>query len=210
MARSEKFEEDLKTLISILRQGMAPDHVVTLCNLMNQLVELHRHNIVKINHSVMELICAKYLIERGYQVEIEKPLAPSLTCDLFGVKGYGSLIVEIETGFVPPEHALDPQTYLAARIASKIVRYSSFADKFALGFPPYYFVQFPEFFAQPTKARKKEDLINIKKLCDRYYRNPPVSLKEIETARVHAVYVIDVDSASVREVDPEDYIKKAS
>lgn len=210
MTRSEKFEEDLKTLISFLRQGMAPDDVAKLCNLMNQLVELHKQNIVKINHSVMELICAKCLIERGYHVEVEKPLAPSLTCDLFGVKGYGSLIVEIETGFVPPEHALDPQTYLAARIASKIVRYSSFADKFALGFPPYYFVQFPEVFAHPPRVRKKEHLTKIKNLCDRYYHNPPVSLEDIKNARVHTVYVIDVDAASVREVDPEDYIKKAS
>lgn len=210
MARSEKFEEDLKTLLSILQRGMASDDVAKLCNLMNQLVELHKQNIVKINHSVMELICAKYLIERGYQVEVEKPLAPSLTCDLFGVKGYGSLIVEIETGFVPPEHALDPQTYLAARIASKIVRYSNFADKFTLGFPPYYFVQFPEVFAQPPRVRKKEQLTKIKSLCDRYYHNPPVSLEDIKNARVHTVYIIDVDAVSIREVDPEDYIRKAS
>lgn len=210
MTKSEKFEEDLKTLFSTLRQGMNPDNVEKLCNLVNQLVELHKQNLVKINHSVMELICAKHLIERGYDVEVEKQLAPSLTCDLFGVKGYGSLIVEIETGFVPPEHALDPQTYLAARIASKIIRYSGFADKFALGFPPYYLVQFPEFFAQPPRVRKREDLTKIKNLCDRYYHNPPVSLEEIKNARVHTVYVIDVDAASIMEVNPEDYIKKAS
>ena len=43
-----------------------------------------------------------------------------LVCDVFATKGDGEAIVEIETGFTPPEHALDPTSYYVARIASKI------------------------------------------------------------------------------------------
>jgi hypothetical protein len=208
MTKDEKFEEDLNFLLSLLLQSLDSEAKNKLCRIRDRLVELHKENIVKINHSVMEIVCAKYLIERGYDVMVERLLDGGLTCDLFAVKGYGSLIVEIETGFVPPEHAIDPSTYLAARIASKIVRYSQFAGKFALGFPPYYVIQFPQIFAQPPRMRKEHDLLKIKALCDRYYRNPPVSLTEIKNARVHTIYVIDVDGMAVQEVDSEFYIKK--
>ena len=204
----EKFEEDLDCLLGRLSQGSSEDVSQKLRKLKDRLVELHRENIVKINHSVMELVCAKHLINRGYDVEVEKPLEKNLTCDLFAVKGYGSMIVEIETGFVPPEHALDPSTYLAARIASKIVRYSNFAGKFALAIPPYYVLQYPQVLTQPPKARKMEDLMKIKSLCDKYYHNPPVTLTEIKNARIHTVYIIEADRGVVQEADPESYAKK--
>ncbi len=206
----DKFEEDLDALLSLLFQNLDKEAQVKLSRLRDRLVQLHRENVVKINHSVMELVCARYLVERGYDVQVEWPLDGVLTCDLFAVKGYGSLIAEIETGFVPPEHALDPSGYLAARIASKIVRYSGYAGKFALGIPPYYVLQFPSVFAKPPRERKPSELEEVKGLCDRYYHNPPVNLAEIRNARVHAVYVVDVDCGVVREVDPEVYVKRNS
>lgn len=208
MNRDEKFEEDLNTLLRRLFQDISEINQSKLSKLKDRLVELYRKNVVKINHSVMELVCAKHLVERGYEVQLEQPLDMGLTCDLLAFKGYGSLIVEIETGFVPPEHALDPSSYLAARIASKIVRYSSYAGKFALGIPPYYVLQFPQIFAQPPRERTQNEISKVKDLCDLYYHNPPVSFAEIRNARIHTVYVIDVDDGIVKEVDPESYVKK--
>jgi len=208
MTKDEKFEEDLNLLLSKLSKNASEEAEKKLAGLKERLIQLHRENVVKINHSVMELVCAKYLVEKGYEVLVEHPLDGGLTCDLFAAKGYGSLIVEIETGFVPPEHALDPSTYIAARIASKIIRYSSHAGKFVLGMPPHYVLQFSPTFTQPPRERKPEDLKEIKRLCDLYYVNPPVSLKEIKEARIHAVYIVDVDEAVVREVEPEAYVKR--
>jgi len=208
MTRNEKFEEDLNLLLSKLTHNVSEEAERKLAELKKRLIQLHRENVVKINHSVMELVCAKHLVEKGYDVLIEHPLEGGLTCDLFAVKGYGSLIVEIETGFVPPEHALDPSTYISARIASKIIRYSSHAGKFALGIPPHYVLQFPLTFTQPPRERKPEESKAIKNLCDLHYQNPPVSLEEIKDARIHVVYIIDVDETAVREVEPEAYAKK--
>jgi len=208
MAKNGKFDEDLNTLLAKLSQNASDETKSKLAALRDRLVQLHKENIVKINHSVMELVCAKHLVEKEYDVLIEHSLDSGLTCDLFASKGLGDLIVEVETGFVPPDHALDPSAYIAARIASKIVRYSNYAGKFALGVPPHYVLQFSPVFFVPPRERKPEDLWAIKSLCDLYYVNPPVTVKEVKDARIHAVYIIDVDEAAVREMEPETYVNR--
>ena len=131
MSGKQKFEQDLNVILSRLSQEAEQEAVNKLSVLKDHLVKLQKENVVKINHSIMELVCAKYLIQKAYEVQIEYPLNDILACDLFAIKGYGNLIVEIETGYIPPENALAPLTYTSARLASKIIRYSSFAGKFA-------------------------------------------------------------------------------
>ena len=203
----KKFDRDLGVLLTRLNEGVDGDTEEKLNRLRDRLIRLNEENIVKINHSVMELVCAKHLILKGYDVDVERPLEGGVICDLYGVKGFGSLIVEVETGFVPPEHALDPATYCKARIASKITRYGNHSEKFALGVPPYYILQIPPALTRPPRGRKSEELREIKSRCDLYYKNPPVSLDEIMNARLHTIYVIDVDGVTVREVDPSTYVE---
>lgn len=207
MNKTEKFEEDLESLLQKLSQDLQGKAKESLDRLKDRLIELHKSNVVKINHSVMELVCAKHLILKQYDVDIEHQVDATLTCDLYATKGYGSLIVEIETGFIPPEHALDPSAYLSARIASKVIRYSNYAGKFALGIPPHYILQIPQLLTVPPRQRTIENLKDMKSLCDRYYLSPPVSLDEVKNARLHAIYVIDVDNASIQEINPETYVK---
>lgn len=203
----KKFDRDLGILLTRLNKNTDKDTKKKLNKLKDRLIRLNEENVVKINHSVMELVCAKHLILKGYEVDVEHPLAGGLICDLHGVKGYGTLIVEVETGFVPPDHALDPATYCKARIASKITRYGNHSDKFALGVPPYYILQISPALTRPPRNRKPEELREIKSRCDLYYKNPPVSLDEIRNARLHAIYVIDVDGVTVREVGPSSYVE---
>ena len=201
-----EFERDLDLLLARLRGGVNKAAEEKLNALKDRLIQLREENLVKINHTVMELVCAKHLILKGYDVDVERPLEGGLTCDLYGVKGYGTLIVEVETGFVPPEHALDPATYCKARIASKITRYSNHSDKFALAAPPYYILQIPLALTKPPRYRKMEELREIKSRCDLYYKNPPVSLVEIKNARLHTIYIIDMDKAAVGEIEPSAYV----
>ena len=208
MNSRERFEQDLTALMSRLTSGVEKEVENKLNILRDWLLKLQRENVVKINHSVMELVCAKHLILKGYEVQLEYGLNELLTCDLYSIKGYGNLIVEIETGFIPPEHALDPLTYTSARLASKIIRYSSFAGKFALGMPPHYILPFPCALAKPPRKRTAEEINAIKKLCDNYYQNPPVTNEEICNARIQEIYIIDVDRAKVKEIDPEAYMKR--
>jgi hypothetical protein len=205
----ERFEQDLTVLMSRLKVDVDKEVENKLYMLKDWLVNLQKKNVVKINHSVMELVCAKYLILRGYEVQLEYQLSDLLTCDLYSMKGYGNFIVEIETGFIPPEYALCPLTYTSARLASKIIRYNSFAGKFALGMPPHYILPFPRALAKPPRKRTQEEIKSIKKLCDKYYQNPPVTEEEIRNARIQEIYIIDVDQAKVQEIDPGTYMNRA-
>ncbi|MBE3115936.1 hypothetical protein IMZ68_01905 [Candidatus Bathyarchaeota archaeon] len=209
MSNRQKFETDLITLISGLTSDVDKEAQNKLDVLKDWLLKLHKENVVKINHSVMELVCAKYLILKEYEVQLEYRLSDLLTCDLFAVKGLGNLIVEIETGFIPPENALAPLTYTSARLASKIIRYSSFAGKFALGVPPHYILPFPRALAKPPRNRTDKEITQIKNLCDAYYQKPPVTLEEIRNARIQEIYIVDVDRLKVQEIDPETYLKRA-
>lgn len=209
MSGKQKFEQDLNVILSRLSQEAEQEVVNKLSVLKDHLVKLQKENVVKINHSIMELVCAKYLIQKAYEVQIEYPLNHILACDLFAIKGYGNLIVEIETGYIPPENALAPLTYTSARLASKIIRYSSFAGKFALGVPPHYTLPFPNAFSKPPRNRTDWEIMQIKKLCDAYYHKPPVTVEEIRNARIQEVYIIDVDHAKVQEIDPEAYLKRS-
>ncbi|RLG98170.1 hypothetical protein DRO28_03080 [Candidatus Bathyarchaeota archaeon] len=204
----DKFERDLESLMDKLKPSLDELTLKRLIELKERLVKLHREQLVKINHSVMELLCAADLLAKGYSVTLEHPLDGSLTCDIYGYKGEGSFIIEVETGFVPPEHALDPLSYRKARIASKIVRYGNYATKFGLASPPYHIMQIPEVLVKPPKYRSETEVWEIKSLCDRYYRNPPVTIDEIMNTRLHVIYLVNVDEAQITEVDPITYIER--
>jgi hypothetical protein len=173
----------------------------------HRLIDLYKRNIVKINHSAMELVCAKHLIHYGYNVDVERQLSDILVCDLYATKGDGEAIVEIETGFIPPEHALDPLSYYYARIASKIARYSKFASKFVLATPPVSILPIPRIFGRPPRDRRQDEIERVKLLCDKYYKNPPVTFNQILNGRLHMIYIINIDTAGVIEMDVESYFE---
>jgi hypothetical protein len=128
-------------------------------------------------------------------------------CDVHAEKGDGAAIVEIETGFIPPEHALDPLSYYAARIASKTARYSKYADKFILATPPVSILPVPQLFRRPPRDRRPSEVKEVKALCDKYYKNPPVTEDEILNGRLHIIYIINIDEGKVIEMDVDSYFE---
>ncbi|MCZ6581803.1 MAG: hypothetical protein O6761_01355, partial [Thaumarchaeota archaeon] len=101
----EKFRDDIYSITERLAATQTEKNKARLDFVRQRLIELYQKNLVKINHSVLEIICASNLIKYGYTVDVEKPLSDSLVCDVFATKGDGTSIIEIETGFTPPEHA---------------------------------------------------------------------------------------------------------
>jgi hypothetical protein len=164
-----------------------------------------RMNFVK--NRLIELVCAKHLIRHGYKVDVEKQLTDILICDVYAEKGDGVAIVEIETGFIPPEHALDPLSYYAARIASKIARYSKHANQFVLATPPVSVLPIPTLFRRPPRDRRASEIKKVKGLCDKYYKNPPVTEDEILNGRLHITYIINIDGGKVIEMDTDSYFE---
>ena len=203
----EKFSGDVSALTEKMSLGESRDVIQRLNFVKFRLIDLYKRNIVKINHSTMELVCAKHLIRYGYSVDVERKLTDILVCDVFAKKGDGEAIVEIETGFIPPEHALDPISYYAARIASKIARYSRFGNQFVLATPPVCILPVPKIFRRPARFRSETELQQVKRLCDKYYLNPTVSLSEILNGRLHMIYIINIDEGKVIEMDIDSYFE---
>ena len=160
----EKFQDDVYAISELLSEQLDSKDVPKLNFVRQRLIDMYKENLVKINHSVLELIAASELIAHGYFVDVEKSLSKLLRCDLFGTKGDSSCIIEIETGFTPPAHALDTVDYYAARIVSKIARYSQFCGKFSLATPVVNVLPISRVFLLPPQARKKDDITRLKNL----------------------------------------------
>ena len=203
----EKFQDDVYSITELLSEHLSPELIPKLNFVRQNLIEYYKKNLVKINHSVLELICAAELISHGFSVDVEKSISDVLVCDLFGKKGDGTSIIEIETGFTPPEHALDTVDYYAARIVSKIARYSKHCGKFSLATPVVNILPISEIFLLPPNTRKPEDIEKLKKLCDRFYKNPQIKLNDIQNAHIHSVYLINTDKGFAKEMDPKSYIQ---
>ncbi len=202
----EKFQNDVTQMTEKLSQNLDKSDLPKLNFVCKQLIEMHKKHLVKINHSILELVCASTLISRGYAVEVEKTVSEILVCDIFAKKGGGDTIVEIETGFTPPEHAMDTVDYYAARVMSKIARYSKHCAKFSLATPVTGMLPVAKIFLLPPNARKQADVQKIKRLCDRYYKNPPINYDDILNARLHSIFLINVDKGFAKELDPQGYV----
>ena len=203
----EKFREDVYEITENLSKTFNENNIPKLNFVRQKLIDMYQQNLVKINHSVLELICAANLISRGYSVDVEKPISDILVCDVYAEKGNGATIIEIETGFTPPDHALDTIDYYSARIMSKISRYSKYCSKFSLASPVIGILPIPKLFLIPPNARKKDDVKKLKSLCDRFYRNPPIELDDILNARLHSIYLINTDKRFAKEMDPKSYLE---
>ena len=203
----EKFTEDVYTVAENLTTGQTPEVKAKINFVRERLIELYKKNLVKINHSVLEIICASSLIAHGYTVDIEKQLSNILVCDVFATKGDGTFIMEIETGFTPPDHALDTIDYYVARISSKIARYSKQCSKFALAAPVVGILPIPKLFLKPPKDRKLEEVQKIKTLVDRFYKNPPIEADDILNAHLHSIYLINIDKGFAKQLDPYTYLE---
>lgn len=203
----EKFRHDVYDVTEKLSKNLQPADVPKLNFVRQQLIEMYQKNLVKINHSVLELICAANLISHGHSVEVEKQMSDILVCDVFGKKGGGNTIIEIETGFTPPEHALDTIDYYAARIMSKIARYSQYCTKFSLAIPVIGLLPLPKLFLLPPNARDGDKLKRIKQLCDKYYKRPPVEHEDILNSSLHSIYLINIDKGFAKELDPTTYVE---
>jgi len=203
----EKFQDDVYSITELLSEHLPPELTPKLNFVRQNLIEYYKKNLVKINHSILELICAAELISHGFSVDVEKPISDVLVCDLYGKKGDGTTIIEIETGFTPPEHALDTVDYYAARIVSKIARYSKYCGKFSLATPVVNILPISDIFLLPPNTRKSEDIKKLKKLCDRFYKNPQIKQEDIQNAHIHSVYLINTDKGFAKELEPEIYLQ---
>jgi len=202
----EKFSNDVLKTTERLSEKLTDMQFDKLCSVRERLIGLYQQNLVKINHSILELICASELIRSGYTVNVEKQLSDILVCDVFATKGDGSIIIEIETGFTPPAHALNTVDYYVARIMSKISRYSKYCSKFSLATPVIGVLPIPSIFLMPSVARNHSAVKKNQSICNRFYKNPAVEFDDILNAHLHSIYLINTDKIFAKQFDPQNYV----
>jgi hypothetical protein len=209
------FNEDINLVGNRIKNQMGFDEEQSekLDKAKEDLFFLKKNNGVKIYHSLMELILAGYFISKGYNEVYLEHQKGNLSFDLLARKGEGTVAVEIETDFIPPYESINSLTYLMSRVSSKISRYSNHIDdsgipigKFCIGIAPHYNIHIPSIFLKSPRYRESKEINEIKKFCDLYYKNPPVSLDEIINSRLHGIYSVNIDDAIVKEEDPRNYI----
>jgi len=203
----DKFIEDVERMAEALLRKYGESSLRTIDHLRRRLIELHELNKVKINHSIMELVLGAYLSDKGYRVEVEYPLNGDLVADLAAWKSGKLMIIEVETGFTSPENALDPQSYLTARIVSKMARYGSYAERFSLATPLHNILQIPRILLD-SRSRSDEALLTLKKLCDRYYSTPAIDLEKLSKIKLYRIYLINVDTQAVKPLRPKTYLER--
>ena len=203
----EKFRDDVYEITEKLSSKLNDEQKPRLNYVRQRLIEMYQKNLVKINHSVLELICASNLISHDYLVDVEKPVSDVLVCDIFAKKGDGTTIIEIETGFTPPEHALDTVDYYAARIMSKIARYSKYCSKFSLATPVIGILPLAKLFLVAPQFRTQDEITKVKSICDQFYKNPPIEYSDIQNARLHSIFLIHIDKGFAKELDPARYME---
>jgi hypothetical protein len=225
-----KFSRDLDKLMTQLESTSNEETIGQLTEIRDRLVELNRKRLIKINHSVMQLICAKHLIEQGYDVKCEHPLlGGQLNADLFAVRDREpelehdienvmiserlglsvekeALVVEVETGYVPPKAALYPTRYRETRNAAKIGRYCRYSHRFGLATPNYHVLQIPRVLLKPPELRDMQEIRQIKAECDLYYKSPPILLDALALSEIDQIYIISIDNGNVLQVPPHEYL----
>ena len=71
----EKFQDDVYAITELLSEQLDSKNVPKLNFVRQKLIDMYKKNLVKINHSVLELICASELIAHGYFVDVEKSVS---------------------------------------------------------------------------------------------------------------------------------------
>jgi hypothetical protein len=174
--------------------------------IIDKVVQLYLRQYIKSNHTMMELVLALEFIKQGKNIELEKDVG-NLIADLIVYNQNYSELIEVETGFVPPEYSGDPVTYRFAREVSKIARYCKFTRYFSLACPPFHILQLPEMILKKPEERTYEELSNIKKVLDLYYKASPIEIEELRNAKLDYIYIINVDKMKIKRVTVEEYFK---
>lgn len=170
--------------------------------------DMNRNNGIGIIHSMMQLLVADYVADRGCDdlyaeyVLNDDSETGRLVIDVYGVSRTRNTVgVEVET--LPSYTDINaPVMSATAKNILKVARYSPCVDCFSLAFLPTYRLPLPKFFIN-RGGGCQEGPQEIKDVLDTFYRNPPLTIEEISKGSVYSAYVVDIDKRKVNEVPVE-------
>ncbi len=163
------------------------------------LSSLYRRRGIAGVHALVQYAMAVYLYKRGYDIQVEKLLGRGLRADIYGEAPWGSVIVEVETGFVPHNFILYGEAYIKARTSYKILNYSSLAEEFYIAIPASTnpAILLPRWVLKEPARRGPEDLAEARRLLESFYPGHHNLADNIWEARLDGIYTVSFNWSKI-------------
>jgi len=179
---------------SLLRRaGLKPSN--GLAEALVKLIELNKSRAVSSFHAILQYVVAMTLYKEGYDVWVEYDVGGGLTADVYAESPRGTVIVEVETGYVPPAYLSSPVEFLEARVAFKAILYSGRADIFVIATPSHIVLPRPRGLGSRAVLVDRERLARLLELT--HGKPFEWAMEELPRARVDGFVKIIVDEVSV-------------
>lgn len=121
-------------------------------------------------HALLQFIVALDLYRRGFDVSVEEHIDGGFKADVFAESPQGSIVVEVETGYVPVDKIRFLEEFLEAKVAFKAVAYSVYADLFIIATPSHVRLLVTPELVKPVGERDILDVMVIRELALKYDR----------------------------------------
>ncbi len=192
--RLRNFRVDLERLLGVtFNDSNGISRVLDVLDL-----EVSRGGIARY-HAILQFIVALDLYKRGFDVSVEEPVDGGFKADVYAECPTGRVIVEIETGYIPPDRIHGLEEFLDAKIAFKAIAYSIYADLFILATPSHIRLPIPQELLKPIELREAEDITIIRELALRYDKvKASRILWRAPLSRVDGIAYINVSSRKVQ------------
>ncbi len=199
--------------LNIVRKAMGIEPGNGVDDIHNTLVKLYRRRGLTGFHAILQFIIASYLYKKGYDVTVEAGIGRNLKADVFGEAPWGSLIVEVETGFIPRHYMLHGASYIKARVVYKLLAYAPLADEFAIAVPfnmdlanilPFEIITDP---TSATAARSASTILS--RFFPSRYKDLLNNIDRASLSKIYRIHIEDMNVA-VEEVNPQSLYPRPS
>ena len=153
-------------------------------------------------HATVQRIVASWLRGMGFNAMLEHCVDGVHYADVYAVDGNTSIIVEVETGYVPPMFIGSAEEYMLARAIVKTVKYACLADEFYIATPSYFRPPIPDVIVRPVDEQAVEAASG---LVGRFFGEKwaEETLRRLRGCRLAGLMLVNVSRRTVSVVKGE-------
>jgi len=175
----------------------------SLEEIYRKLLGLSKIGVLNINHSVLQLILSAYLLSKGFRVYVEVEVQGGVM-DIYAIKGK-DIGIEVETGYVPPYNAIDPEEFLMGRLSLKTAKYSNIVSEFYIAVPSFYIPPIPRELLLDPNERSEEEVRNVMRLIRKYSRTPDITINDVKTSKINGIITINTKDMKINIIDNKNF-----